>query len=90
MASGRRNKEILKRHKEPLLDAVAKELSPKHAEILEFMFDELKLGVSRMQRVIIPRVGAIGIHRKFAASLCVRGDVKEEHMKLCENVVKNG
>lgn len=90
MGASKRNKAILKKYRESLLDAVEKELSPKHAEILEFMFEEMKLGFSRMQRVVIPRVGIVGIHRKHAARLCVRGDIPDEHMQLCENVAKNG
>jgi hypothetical protein len=86
MGNSKRNRAILKFRKESLRDAVKEELGADHLVVLDYLFDEIKYCMKKMNKVYIPKLGALGVTRQLATKMCVNGTMREEHMKVCEKV----
>lgn len=87
MGISKKNKAIIKRYREPLSDAVREELGAEYEQLLDFIFDEIKVSVSKLEKVYLPKLGSLGITRQFASKLCTQGMLHEKgHEELCKTL----
>lgn len=88
MGVSRKNQRIIKKRRESLLLSVRRDLGPEYADILQFMFDDMKDGMAEFHAFIFPNLGTFGPSKKKVEVLCKSGKIHERYSKVCEKLYK--